>query len=59
MPKRKWKPIDAQKIGYDVSVRMPALMVSGSRGKNFIRIGKGVPDARTMHFVFGATDGVA
>ena len=59
MPKRKWKPINAKKIGYDVSVRMPALTVSGSRGKNFIRVGKGVPDTCTLHFVFGATDGVA
>ena len=31
-------------IDYDVSVRKPARIDSGSRGKKISRVGKGVPD---------------
>ena len=52
---RKWKPIDARKFGYDVSLRPLSVRPynSGGRGKKLSRIGRGVSDVYVA-FHFGA-----
>ena len=47
-PKRKWKPIDDRKFGYDVGVLRPSLQTLGVGVKN--SVGQGI-DCKTVGFL--------